>query len=435
MKTNIELFFDAIQKNDFKTITSDRIYILSDLFHKAVLNYEDFLIFKDFYDRLGDIFIDKKNSNLLNTVKFQNIPILNNKIQLYAEYKIYSMITDVYNFLNASYTTFGIFCSDVTSLQNRLINKKIMDFKNWLEIYFSPHKLIEDLNSKDKLSSNDFELIANLNLDEYSNYVYKNFVSRRNSIEKKSAALETLFLLKDKKSDLYLKKIAISEDVLDEQRNLIIKNLFARKISDLTFWKKIGDYNLEPNVKKGVDLILDFLQISSRNDIDTLFLAEIVSDDPDYIKILLNIVNSFLTKIYIPYTFQKIFDLLFSNYNEEYCDIFTKTLISKYSISELASKVLLNFCLNNDDYKIIGDIYFVRGMKRIKSNKEVYSNFIYFLNKIMRQKEIEEIIERALRRYQKIDGKMNFLFKLNDFFPLSKINYSSKTGKVWFTKR
>ncbi|HOV14128.1 MAG TPA: hypothetical protein PK771_07585, partial [Spirochaetota bacterium] len=82
MKSNIEMFFDAIQKNDFKTITNDWVYILSDLFHRAVLSYDDFLIFKDFYDRMGDMpfdkgiiktdFFDRKKNNLFHGSDIQS---------------------------------------------------------------------------------------------------------------------------------------------------------------------------------------------------------------------------------------------------------------------------------------------------------------------------------------------------------------------------
>ena len=64
MKRSARLLFDAIQKNDFRVLTNDWVYVLSNLFHRAVLNYEDSL-FKDFYDHFGEISFDISNLRLI----------------------------------------------------------------------------------------------------------------------------------------------------------------------------------------------------------------------------------------------------------------------------------------------------------------------------------------------------------------------------------
>ena len=51
------------------------------------------------------------------------------------------------------------------------------------------------------------------------------------------------------------------------------------------------------------------------------------------------------------------------------------------------------------------------------------------------KKEIESIISKSVKSYRNINKKMDFIFRIGDFFPLFKINYSDKTAKVWFTKR
>lgn len=436
MKTNIEIFFEAIQKNDIKIITNDWIYILSDIFPKAVLHYDDFLIFKDFYDRLSEISFDQNYLKLSNLTVKQNDSLINLNIQSYAETKILSLLPNVYSFLNNSYKTFGIFCDNTTSLYERIVNKQVLDFKWWIEIYFSPHKLIENLNNKSKLTINDFELIAGLNLSEHANNVYKVFSSKRNSTERRSIALETLFLLRDKKTDFYLKKIVMDQAVEEDIRIKVIRNLLTRKIADDFFWESVVNSITNNDVIKLTQLLIFIINNPADKSSEDLLISEIENAADDNLIIILNMIYNFYSEFELALLFRKVFTFLFYERYESIIDTFTKQTIKQFTISNIALRILFNFFNINGHLKKKFEKLFISGIKKsISMNRDLSNNFIILLKEIMNQNELEFILTKTINSYKTINKRRDVVFKLRDFFPLYTIDYNDKTEKTCLTRK
>ena len=127
---------------------------------------------------------------------------------------------------------------------------------------------------------------------------------------------------------------------------------------------------------------------------------------------------------------------MFSVKYEDYKDVYTKETIKKYSISQISSQILSNFCRNDDQLKIDFEKQLIKGLKKVDNiDKEVYINFINFLTKIMNRNEIENLLIKSISNYKNVSKKTDFLFKVGEFLLSFTVNYSSKTNRVWLTKK
>ena len=427
MKSRINLFFEAIEKNDIKSISNDWIMVLNEIFPNAVLYYDGFLVLKDYYDRLNDFFSNKSILTLQYLINSPFYSWINNETQKFAANKIYIMLPEIIEYLNSAFNNFGVFSREIIPLEQRIINKKIISFKWWLDVYYSPYKLLEEINSKTKLSSSDYEIIARLNINKFNSNLVRTINSKEKTKKQKEIALKTLLHLKDKKIDDILKKMTEDITLEDDIRVSVIENLLVRKVDDKDFWFKLYEISLDDNLKSKIDFKIKSLDnkieelvnlLKNTNLKDSIIILKLIENSNPNVSLLKNIFK---------YIFDERVDVIESS--------FTKENKKQFVVSDTALSIFLNFFKEYPRFIQSFSKVFVKYLIKVKKiDNEIFNNFINLLFQIMNKEEIEILINLAVNEIEQVDKKFSFIYDLQKFFPIYKLNYNPKVDKVWFLK-
>ena len=187
-------------------------------------------------------------------------------------------------------------------------------------------------------------------MGEYSTNIYKNYISK-NSSKDKNLALRSLLLLKDKKADFYLKKVTLDPNTDSETRNLIVKNLLLRKITDITYWDTLIRFEIDSELIEFINLTMTIIERGYRNQIELVILNRLESKDTDYLNITLHILNNFFVAKDNSTIFPIIFNIFFYDNSIEHTDVFSEKMTKEFVVSNICFEILVNLCNGNSKLK------------------------------------------------------------------------------------
>jgi hypothetical protein len=412
MKSNVELFFDAVSKNEFKKISKDWLIVLAEIFPKSVINYEDFLILKKYSELMDTVFFeDKSNFSFNYLIDLPIYSFANNDIQKFAAKKIHLALPDVISYLKFAYERNDILGLENIPLEQRIVSRKIINFKKWLDIYFLPGKLVENLNNKNRFSESDFEVIGSLNFSEYQEDLLKIIYSETEKKEKKEIALDALLHLKDEKIDKVLKQMSYDCKIEEQLRFKIIENLITRKVNDKDFWEKSFEYYQDKVIRSKIL----FKIISLQNEPDLLLSLLKNSNISDSMMILDLIGASNPDKKTIKKLFRYIFDKRYE---------ISKNEKKSFEISEKVSGIFLNYFAENANSINHFNSNFISGLIKVgKIEQPVFFNFINLLIQVLNNEQLENLLNSALNKIEYSDEKKEFLNNIEPFLPFNRLNF------------
>jgi len=408
-----------MKNNNQKNISKDWIFDLYEIFPNAIFEYNGFVLLDNFIENLKPIFYDntKENSSLNGITNFQQLIIK----------KILYLLPKIRNFLSEVYKNDFDFPADVSisrdkfsrekkeefdNFEKRFINKNIVEFKWFLELYFYPYKLFEKLINKSNLKRNDVELIMALDKSDFCADLLKLILSKKLNLKGKKIVLCSVSDTDDKDNlDKLLVNMIENErkdnPIPNEIREKIIEEIVIGDYSDRDFFVRLSNSN-----KRNKRIV--FMVVSKLHQIDNnkeyLFNTLKESDVDNTIIIMKLLFNIDLELKDLKKIFKYVFDNRKNNENE-------------YIVSKEASSLFSLYFVKNSNFLEAFKPIFEKYLKKSNDIKdEIFSHFVTLLNISLKESDTEKLISNVLNSIEDKNIKESVMKKIVSHFIYCSIN-------------